>query len=258
MKRITSIAAIALIALTSCKKDADTSEYDGSATITFDAKVGTEDFALDKNFTVSNRTYNFTHLRYWVSNVVLVKADGSEYAVPNAYYLVEETKAQAVQDGAFQYPANKREDVVLKNIPVSDYKAVKFSVGVDTKYNDNLSLQAGELSQLNGMTNISWMWHTTYIFTALGGKVTEGATTKNIKVETGLNANYKTITVNLPSHVKISSAKSTTIGLTVDVTKIIDGIDLIATPTIGASQAAAMQTVAANYATKVFSVTTAK
>lgn len=258
MKRITTVAAITLIAFSACKKDADTTGFDGTTTITFDAKVGTEDFALDKNFTVSNRTYNFTHLRYWVSNVVLVKADGSEYAVPNAYYLVEETKAQAVQEGAFQYPANKREDVVLKNVPVSDYKAVKFSIGVDSKYNDNLSLQAGELSQLNGMTNVSWMWHTTYIFTALGGKVTEGATTKNIKVETGLNANYKTVTINLPSNVRISSAKSTSIALTVDVTKIFDGVDLIATPTVGASQATAMQTVAGNYATKVFSATAAK
>ena len=258
MKKITSIVAIALITFASCKKETTITEHDGSATISFDAKVGSDDFALNKDFTINNRTYNFTHLRYWVSNVTLIKADGSEYPVPNAYYLIEETNAQSVQDGAFQYPAKKREDVVLNDIPLAEYKAIKFSIGVDSKYNDNLSLQAGELSQLNGMTNISWMWHTTYIFTAVGGKVTEGATTKNIKVETGLNANYKTLTLNLPSNVQISSAKSTTLGLNVDVTKIIDGIDLVATPTVGASQATQMQAVANNYATKVFSAAISK
>lgn len=246
------------IIFSSCKKETVVNSTNGEMTITFDAKVGDQDFALNKNFTIDSRTYNFNHFRYWVSNVVLVKADGSEYAVPNSYYLMEETEAQAVQDGQFQYPARKREDVLLSNIPVGDYKAIKFSIGVDNKYNDNLSLQAGELSQLNGMTNVSWMWHTTYIFSALGGKVTENAVTKDIKVETGINKNYKTVTVQLPQMLTTTVDKSAAIVLKADVAKVLDGIDLITTPVVGAGQITVMESVAGNYETKVYSAASIK
>lgn len=254
MKQLFAIAALAALLFTSCKKEEIISEHDGEATLSFDAKAGTADFALNQNTTINSRTYNFKNLRYWVSNVTFVKADGSEYSVPDSYFLLEETNAVTVQDGSYTYPAKKREDISIKNIPVAAYKQVKFSIGVDAAHNDNLSLQAGELSQLSGMTNVSWMWHTSYIFTTLQGTVTEGATTKTFKAETGLNANYKTLTLNLPQQVKISSSKSTKISINVDVAKILDGIDLVANPAIGASQATLMAALADNYATKAITV----
>lgn len=258
MKKIIYMAAFAAVLASSCKKETVVSEHDGELTLSFDAKAGTSDFALNQDIAIGTRTYNFKSLRYWVSNVVLVKSDGTEYAVPESYYLLEETGPVTVQEGDYTYPAKKREDVVLRNIPLAEYKAVKFSIGVDATHNDNLSLQAGELSQLSGMTNVSWMWHTSYIFTSLQGTVKEGATSKTFLAETGVNSNYKTLALNLPSTIRVSSAKSTKVTLDVDVAKAIDGIDLIATPTIGASQASVMATLANNYATKAFSVTTAK
>ncbi|MBO9673499.1 MAG: hypothetical protein J7577_08645 [Sphingobacteriaceae bacterium] len=256
MKKFLTIILLSALLFTSCSKDAQlaaVNESEGKATLTFDAVVGISDFALDKDFTVGTKTWNFTQLRYWVSNVVLVKASGEEYAVPNSYYLIEENKA-AETNSAYIYPANKRESVELAGIPAGDYKAIRFSVGVPEKYNNNLSLQAGELSQLNGMTNVSWMWATSYIFSSLKGKVTEAATTKTIAVETGLNTNFKTVALNLPSALHISSAKSTTILLNADVTRITDGIDIMSTPVVGASQATVMAAVAANYSGKVFTV----
>lgn len=250
MKQFIAMAALAVVLATSCKKDNTATETDGDVTLNFDAKLGNADFVLNQNTVIGSRTYNFKGFRYWVSNLVLIKADGSEYTVPASYYLLEETNAVTVQDGSFTYPAKKREDVELKNIPKGDYKQVKFSIGIDATHNDNLSLQAGELSQLSGMTNISWMWHTSYIFTTLQGTVIEGATIKNFKAETGLNANYKTVTVTLQQPVKISSASSAKISFAVDIAQLIDGVDLITTPVIGASQAAAMGTLATNFATK--------
>lgn len=173
MKQTFLIILSALTILSSCKKDEETiiDNTPGAASITFDAVVGSEDFALGKDFTVEGKTYNFKMLRYWVSNVVLVKSDGTEFSLADSYFLIEETPALDIQDGAFTYPAKKRESVSLANVPNGEYTSVKFSIGVASKYNDNLSLQAGELSQLSGMTNISWMWHTSYIFSALHGKV---------------------------------------------------------------------------------------
>ncbi|WP_157544050.1 MbnP family protein [Mucilaginibacter paludis] len=258
MKKFLSIISISAILFTSCSKNNDVKpvevpETAGKATLTFDAVAGASDFALNKDFTASGKTWNFTQLRYWVSNVVLINDKGEEYKVPNSYYLMEENNP-AETNSAYVYPANKRESINLTDIPAGDYKSVKFSVGVDTKYNSNLSLQAGELSQLNGMTNVSWMWATTYIFSSLKGKVTEGTTVKTIAVETGLDANYKSVTLALPSTLHIGSSKSSTISLNTDVTKITDGVDIMATPTIGASQATVMASVATNYSTKVFTV----
>jgi len=269
MKRTLLIFAIFSLALASCKKETKSEpdpepepepvktepKYEGTATLTFDARVGDEDFALNKNFSINNRTYYLDYLRYWVSNVVLIKTDGSEYSVPKSYYLIEETNERSVIGRPTKYPARKRENVVINDIPAGNYKAIRFSIGVDATHNNNQSLQDGELSQTDGMINVdSWSWNTSYIFTALGGYVSEGSTTKQFQVETGLNANYKTVTLTLP---KTSSSKSTTLILKVDVPKIIDGLDLIAVSTISANFPTQMSTVSGNYETKVFSTVSA-
>jgi hypothetical protein len=249
MKRSLIIFAILFIALTSCKKETkgpvETHPlYEDTVTISFDARVGNEDFALNKTFTINNRSYNFASLRYWVSNVVLVMADGSEYAIPQSYYLIQETNFSP-------YLPPKREDVVVNGIPAGNYKAVRFSIGVDSIHNSNLSLQDGELETGLGMDNgDGWTWATSYIFTAIGGNVGEGTNTKVFKIETGSNTNYKTVTLDIP---KTSAEKSTTLKVNVDVTKLFDGLDLMATPTINATTPALMATVSGNFATKVFS-----
>jgi hypothetical protein len=261
MKKTLALISICSILLSACTKTETVTpvapaETEGKATITFDAVVGTTDFALDKDFVANGKTWNFTQLRYWVSTVVLVKASGEEYIVPNSVYLIEENKASETNSEHI-YPANKRESIQLTGIPAGDYKSIKFGIGVTEKYNSNLSLQAGELSQLNGMTNVSWMWSTSYIFSSLKGTVADGATTKNLAIETGLNANYKSVSLNFATNLHIGSSKSTEVVLNADVTKITDGVDVIATPTVGAAQATVMAAVATNYSTKVFSVKSA-
>lgn len=255
MKRI-FIFVLAAALFTSCSNDDESSEIvtpvsTGDVALTFDSKVGTADFALNKDFTIASQTYNFTKLRYWVSNLILIDSKGTEYKVPNSYFLLEEVgdlNLSGTINDAMTYPANKRETINLKNIPAGDYKSVKFSIGVDAKYNDNLSLQAGELTIANGMSSIAWMWHSSYIFSSVGGTVKEGTNTKKFTAETGLNANYKTVTIDLPSPVNFATAKG--VILNVDVTKIFDGVDVMKNPAINAMTAPLMSTLATNYATK--------
>jgi len=256
MKKLLSILFVLTLLFTSCDKEDTITPGDttATATVTFDAIFENQDFALNKDFTTGTKTFNFNKFRYWVNNISLVNTKGEEYKVPNSYFLIEETAAVPVQDGAFTYPATKREIVELKDIPAGDYQTIKFNIGVDSKYNDNLSLQIGELSQLNGMTNISWMWMTSYIFTSIGGKITEGATSKNLLVETGLNANHKNVSLELPKALNIGSTKSSSIIITTDVAKAIDGVDILANPIVGGTKPTVMSTVATNYATKVFTV----
>lgn len=262
MKYYLFLIFISSILLTSCSKnevkpDSGTGAA-GQLTVTFDAVMGNSDFALNKDFTMNGKTWNFTQLRYWVSNVVLINSKGEEFAVPDSYYLIEENNA-ATTNSDFTYPANKRENVVFNGVPAENYKSIRFSVGVPEKYNNNLSLQAGELSQLNGMTNVSWMWSTSYIFSSVKGKVadgttTEGTTAKALKLETGLNTNFKTLTLNFPVELRIDGKQAAVILLNADVSKITDGVDVMATPLVGAAQAGTMAVIAGNYATKVFTV----
>lgn len=255
MKRI-FIFALAAALFSSCSNDDDSSQIvtpvsAGDVQLTFDARVGTSDFALNKDFTIGTQTYNFSKLRYWVSNVILVDSKGTEYKVPDSYYLIEEVgdlDLSGTINDKLIYPAKKRETVTLKNIPSGEYKTVKFSIGIDSQHNDNLSLQSGELSLGNGMSNIAWMWQTSYIFSSVGGTVKQGTESKAFTAETGLNTNYKTVSIDLPAPVNTASAKG--LLLNVDVTRIFDGIDVMKNPAINAMTAPLMSTVATNYATK--------
>lgn len=249
-----SLALIALISLNSCSNDDDNNtDLNGNTQINFDAKVGAADFALNTPFTINGQSLQFERLRYWISDVKLV-GEKQTYAVANSYFLLEETIAIKVQDGAYTYPAKKRESVDLTAVPSGTYTKLVFSIGVDAAHNDNMSLQAGELSQLNGMTNISWMWHTSYIFSALTGKNVTPATPVAISVETGLNTNYRTIEITLPTPLVVSNSKTAKLNLNVDVEKIVKDIDLVVNPKIAANKATLMTQVADNYKNNVFTV----
>ncbi|REA60143.1 hypothetical protein DSL64_15835 [Dyadobacter luteus] len=249
------IFALAAALFSSCSNDDDTQivtpATSGDMAITLDARVGSEDFALDKDFVMGTQTLNFKKLRYWVSNMILVDTKGTEYKVPDSYYLMEEVGDLDLSNtisSKLTYPANKRETISLKNVPAGEYKTIKFSIGVDSKYNDNLSLKAGELTIANGMSNLSWMWHSSYLFTSVGGTVKNGSTSKAFTTETGLNTNYKTVSIDLPAPINSSTSKGVVLNL--DVTKIFDGIDVMTNPAINAMTAPLMSTVSTNYATK--------
>lgn len=249
--------------LSSCTKEEVVEQIvvaPSETTLIFDARVGNEDFSLNKDFTIGGTIYNFEKLRYWVSNIVLVSDKGTEYVVPDSYYLMEEVGnldlTGTISDKNIVYPANKREEVILSKVPKGSYSSIRFSVGVDQKYNDNLSLQPGELSISNGMSNISWMWHTSYIFSSIGGKV--GTDANKFIVETGLNDNYKTVTVALSSPLNVEAGGSPQVVINLDVSKVLEGIDLVNTPTVGAGQPELMKTIANNFSQKAFSVASVK
>lgn len=250
-----SLALIAVISLNSCSSDdADAVvASSGDTQLNFDAKVGTADFALNTPFTINGQSLQFDHLRYWISDLKLVSDKNETYAFTNSFFLMEETTDILVQE-KFTYKAAKREAIDLKDVPSGSYTKVIFSVGVDATHNDNMSIQDGELSQLNGMTNVSWMWHTSYIFSSLTGKNLSPETPVAISVETGLNANYKTVEITLPTALVVRAGKSAKVNLNVDVEKILKDIDVVANPKVSAKTPELMTKVADNYKNNAFTV----
>jgi len=148
---LASAFALATLGLAGCKKDADqpsaeTGEFtlylDNGVTQTNSAGVTAfQPLVLDANtyrnangdeFTVSN-------FKYYISNVKLLKADNSAYAVPDSYFLVDHAKPET-------------QDLQIKGVPEGTYTAVAFTVGVDSA-----RTKAGNFTGvLNGDNGMLW------------------------------------------------------------------------------------------------------
>lgn len=238
-----------LLSLFSCSKEKEIIINNSSLELTFDNRVGKEDFNINKTYNIDGKNYTFDSFRYWISNIKLEAKDGSWYEIPNAYYLIEETGEVTVQDGQYTYPANKRETIVLNNIPKNTYKSISFAVGVDEKRNNNLSDAIGELSTMKGMTNISWMWHTSYIFSSIKGMVVD-KTSKVLKIETGLNENYRTITVK--KDINLTKEDKEIVKFEGDVVTILQAVDSWNNPAVAASTPELMEIAAEAFKNNFF------
>ncbi|KFE66896.1 MbnP family protein [Hyalangium minutum] len=224
---------------------------DGSLELYAALAFGPEPFELDRSyFTAGGDTITFTELRYWLSNIRLVKQDGSQVPLPGSYYLMEVLKEQAVEgtNESETLPANRRERVQVSAVPAGVYTGILFSVGVDPTYNDDLSRQAGELHVLKNMTSISWMWFTSYIFTKTQGRYlkADGAT-DSFAWETGSNANYRTVQKSFPAPITVNSQKRLHVNLRADVSALFAALSPRTTPTISASHTAERATLSDSY-----------
>ncbi|SUJ25817.1 Uncharacterised protein [Sphingobacterium spiritivorum] len=230
--------------LFSCGKETEYIQVEGESAVTgkakliFDARYGEADFKLNTSYDYkasgANGTidlkYEFNQLRYWISNVSLITATGEEVKIQDSYYLVEENIEIPVQGGSHnkQYPANKREEIAIEHIPSGEYKAIRFGVGVDFRYNDNLSLRAGELSSLNGMAFEEWMWFTSYKFFVLNGKMTwekpapQAAVSQTFFWDYASNNLYSKKEIQFDKNIIIDAKQIPSVAMEVDVKKLIN------------------------------------
>lgn len=195
-------------------------------------------FEINKSFNdASGNTFLFNEIRYWVSNIQLTKSNGEIVKLPENYFLVEN------RDSLFFYGAtgtatanmklapNKREDFTVVNVPTGDYTKIKFAIGVDSKYNNNFALSAGELN-INQMSQVaSWAWQTSYIFLrtkgtflAKGGDALKDSQT--FVVETGSNDLYREVEMTLPTSVKSVANQISEVKVKADVLGLFNGLSL--------------------------------
>ena len=106
-----------------CKEDKDHEPTTGSGTFSLeiDNVVGTQPLTLDTQTYTTPAGDNFTvgTFKYYLSNVALLRADGSAQAVPDTYFLVDAEKPAST---TLQLPA----------VPAGDYTGLRFVVGVDS------------------------------------------------------------------------------------------------------------------------------
>ena len=189
MRKIKTIlmAITTVAALSSCsKKDDNNDSTPAKVTLQFDHYVGAEKLTLGtdaagaKAYTSNGQTLKFSEVKYVITNVVLVKADGTK--VP--YHTEDLDKGGFLinqADAASLAP-------VLNEIPSGDYKGIEFGLGVKKELN-NLSLQ-GKFPKFYNLTGsfkqkeiMHWEWANGYRFVKLEGWYSNPTPGKNKKGE---------------------------------------------------------------------------
>jgi hypothetical protein len=160
-KFLLGLLALATVStvFTNCKKD-DEVKGSGSVVFEFDNRFGDEALTYGKNYVTANGdTVNFSLFDYYVSNFVLVRADGSEYVVPqnDSYFLCKHEDADT-------------REVTISNVPAGDYQAVRFLIGVDSLRSvSDVSQRTGVLDPTGAAAGMYWSWNAGYIFVKVEG-----------------------------------------------------------------------------------------
>ncbi|RQP18451.1 MAG: hypothetical protein EAS52_05470 [Parapedobacter sp.] len=252
-----SILFVAISALISCSKDNDNpvannitlhfnNTFKNTTIVLGDAASST----ATANTSAEGQIHHFSELKYVVSNIRLVKADGSE--IP--YNISDLDKGATVVD----HSKAQTLDYVLTNIPVGEYRQFKFGLGVKPELNTldearfpNFYAQAGAND-----TEMHWEWGTGYRFTKIEGfydsdhkelSIHTGSTVEGTNGEPdtytqGVDA-YRDITLTLPNNAVVGR-NAPRITINADFDKLLSG--KTNTITLGAGNATPSIHTAAN------------
>ncbi|MFN3315777.1 MAG: MbnP family protein [Raineya sp.] len=171
----------------------------------------------------SNETFTLTKLDYFISNIALEKQDGSFYAIPQdeSYFLIK------LSEGA-------KPIISLKNIPLGEYKGIRFLLGVDSLRNTmEPARRTGDLDVGGRAEGMYWVWNTGYIFLKMEGNsnVVPDEQDKKFIFHIGGYGGYSSPTINnlktisikfLNENLKINPDKNAILHLKIDASKIFN------------------------------------
>jgi len=220
LKPIVALLALATL-FVSCNDDDAAENLTGTfgdAELYFDNGIAGNDLSLGTSYTNSNgESIAIERLNYIVSNVVLIKEDGTEYAYPKAdsYFIVNEAAQQLTMH--------------LEAIPAGDYKKVRFGVGVD-----DAQYQLGQAAQTglwaDAVSNqLGTTWQQGYGFINMGGSFMAG----NVQDDTAFtvyqngSAHYTEVTLDLPTTARVRHNEEPSIHIKTDVNVLLDGTNKI-------------------------------
>ncbi len=227
-----TVSSALLVFAVGCGGDPPNSEQptvagDGRVDLTIQHAFGDDDLMLGAaNETADGRPVTVDTLRYWISNLVLVNADGDEYRLPSAYYLVEQTAE------------NTRTTVALSGLPNDIFTHLRFGIGVDAAHNHSLDLFEGELSTA---VDMHWDWSTGFVFLKVEG--THGAVDDEARfvLHVGNDAMYQEVSVPLDG-LDLTESTPVEIALRTDLSAVFEAIDLaVASEVIGGSPGSAAE-----------------
>lgn len=237
--KLMAIPALAFaMTLTACRNNDDAPKKNNvtpeknNVTLHFDNVVGNQALELGKTYNSNNQDITFNEVKYIISNIALVKADGKE--VP--YNIDNLDKGATVINLADA----KTFDYILTDIPAGNYKEIKLGLGVKKELNtlDEEKFPKFFKSTDKNNTKMHWEWGTGYRFTKIEGKydnntedfsIHTGSTRKNNNIEDpfvpGVDA-FREVTLSLPSNA-IVGTKAPKITIKADFDKLLNGTNKI-------------------------------
>ena len=168
-KKYFLVAALALT-IVSCSND-DDDVVANNVTLEFSNTFGDTPIVLGdatsttatENTSAAAQVHHFSELKYVISNIRLVKADGTE--IP--YNINDLDKGATVIDQSKVASLS----YVLSNIPVGTYAKLKFGLGIKTELNTLDQVRFPNFYAAAGAndTAMHWEWGTGYRFTKIEG-----------------------------------------------------------------------------------------
>ncbi|RYJ42122.1 MbnP family protein [Flavobacterium beibuense] len=221
-----TIAVLAFTTLfVSCSNDDDSSSVvegtTGDVELYFDNGVAGDALILGNTYTNSNNeSLTINRLNYIVSNIVLIKEDGTEFTYPKeeSYFVISEEGDLLT--------------VHLEGVPAGDYTKVKFGIGVDEQRYLQGESEQQSFWDLAAQYNLTWTWSTGYRFINFEGTYTSPAVEgeKTFQVHQGSNSaidNYREVTLTLPTTARVREDEMPNIHLKTDANVILDGVNKI-------------------------------
>jgi len=181
------------------------------------------------NTSAEGQIHHFSELKYVISNIRLVKVDGGEipYNINNldkGATVVNHAKPQTL-------------DYLLSDIPVGEYKQIKFGLGIKWELNtlDQIKFPKFYAEAGANDTEMMWQWATGYRFTKIEGFY--DADNKSMSIHTGSTVNgtegspdtytqgvdaYRDLTLSLPKNAVVGK-NAPKITINADFDKLLSG-----------------------------------
>lgn len=235
MKKLRNLSLIAIsLAFVACSSD-DDAPVANNVTLEFKNTFGDTEIVLSETVNTSNagQVHHFSELKYVISNIRLIKADGTE--IP--YNVNDLDKGATVVNHANPATLN----YLMKNIPTGEYKQIKFGLGVRNDLNTLDQIRFPNFYATAGAndTEMMWEWGTGYRFTKIEGFY--DADNKEMSIHTGSTVEgtdgdestytqgvdaYRNIVLDLPQNAVVGS-KAPKITIKADFDKLLSGSSII-------------------------------
>lgn len=243
------LLVVPLALVSGCKKDSDSLTTTGPVSFTVRNTAGSQDLALNSTTatTAAGETFTVSTFEYYLSNIKFTKSDGTVYAAPDTYFLVDQAKPNSL---SFTVP----------NVPAGTYTGVSFVVGVDAQ-KTGLTDPATFTGDLNQANNMYWTWNSGHIFLKLEGTITSTSPNKPLTCHIGgyTDPNNAIVTAAPAfngAKLMVQANHTAQVALAANITKIFDGPTPTTLSTFTGVHMPSTQSVqlAQNYAAGMFSI----
>ncbi|MFN8166405.1 MAG: MbnP family protein [Bacteroidia bacterium] len=214
--RTAIISFITISMFSSCKKDETPVSTEEMLSFHLHRNIGTAEAQYGVEYqTAGGRKFTVEDYRFYISNIVLIKQDGSTYPLTGKVILAG--------------PASMEYE--LGKVPVGNYKGFTFMMGLDsaTNHTDPAIYSSG--NPLSVQTpSIHWDWNSGYIFFKVEGKVdttlaANGTADYDYLYHIGMDDLKRTIDFSTGAF-SVTSGSSQEIHLEFDLLEALSNVDM--------------------------------